>query len=224
MNILVRKGRSADAAFLARSILIAGRAHVAKGIWEVVLDAPEEECILFLTHLAVTDTPHLFHYSCSFIAETVSGMPVGSLGGYDPQKLGYKALQDALPGVYRKLGLPPEAFRAAGERADKILACLPKEIANAWVIDSVATMPGYRAMGVAEGLLHRVLAEGRNLGYRIAQVNMYIGNEPALRLYEKLGFAINEEKRDAYFEKMIGSPGMLSLVRKLCGLRIVNHL
>lgn len=44
---------------------------------------------------------------------------------------------------------------------------------------------------------------------------MYIGNEHALHLYHKFGFKIVEEKRDQYFEEKIGSPGVLSLVRKL---------
>jgi ribosomal protein S18 acetylase RimI-like enzyme len=44
---------------------------------------------------------------------------------------------------------------------------------------------------------------------------MYIGNEPALNLYKKMGFEVIEEKRDEYFERTIGSPGMLSLARTL---------
>ena len=44
---------------------------------------------------------------------------------------------------------------------------------------------------------------------------MYIGNEPALNLYGKLGFEIVEETRDEYFEQNIGSPGMLSLAKEL---------
>ena len=65
----IRKCRAGDAAFLAESILIAGRAHVKKGIWEIVLGISEEACLRFLEHLTVTEIPHLFHYSCSFIAE-----------------------------------------------------------------------------------------------------------------------------------------------------------
>ena len=215
MNIQIRKCRAGDAHFLARAILLAGRAHVSKGIWEIVLDIPEEECLRFLEHVAATEIPHLFHYSVSFIAETDDLLPVGSLGGYDPQKTGYQALQRAFPEVYKKLHLSQETFQGANERADKILACLPKEADNAWVVDSVATLPEYRGRGVAEFLLQAVLEEGKNLGYKVAQVNMYIGNEPALRLYQKLGFSIIDETRDVYFEKMIGSPGMLSLSKKI---------
>ena len=200
---------------MARSILIAGRAHVPKGIWEVVLNTSEEECLRFLEHIAVTEIPHLFHYSCYFIAETSDTIPIGSLGGYDPKKLGYGSLQQALQSVYKKLAWTGQEAQKANERAAKILACLPREIDNAWVIDSVATMPEYRGRGVAESLLQTVLDEGRKQGYSLAQISLYIGNEPALRLYKKLGFEVIDETRDTYFEEKICSPGMLSLTRKL---------
>jgi ribosomal protein S18 acetylase RimI-like enzyme len=215
MDIQIRKAKAGDAPFLARSILIAGRAHVSKGIWEIVLNMPESDCLRFLELLASTGATHLFHYSSSFIAETDDNIPVGSLGGYNPKKSGYQSLQRALPEVYRKLQLPGLDFESANERAAKILAGLPEELDYAWVIDSVATMPEYRGRGIAERMLHAVLDEGKKLGYQIAQVNMYIGNEPALHLYQKLGFTIIEETLDTYFEESIGSPGMLSLTRKI---------
>jgi ribosomal protein S18 acetylase RimI-like enzyme len=215
MDIHIRNAHQEDASFLARSILIAGRAHVKKGIWEVILGLPEEQCLNFLQNIAVTGPPHLFHYSCYFIAETSMKDITGSLGGYSPEMKGYQALQQAIPAVYKKLQLPEKISRDANERAAKIMACLPKEIDNAWVVDSVATMTEYRGNGIAESLLRKVLDEGKKQGHKLSQVNMYIGNEPALHLYQKIGFEIIEEKRDRYFEEKIGSPGMLSLVLQL---------
>ena len=215
MNIHIRNGRLDDAHFLARSILMAGRAHVAKGIWEVILGLPEEQCIRFLQNIALTGPPHLFHYSSYLIAQTPDKVMTGSLGGYNPKLRGYQALQQAIPAVYKKLQLPIEISRAANERAARIMSCLPKEIDNAWVVDSVATLPEYRGRSIAEKLLHHVLAEGKRQGHKLSQVNMYIGNQPALHLYQKIGYTIFEEKRDKYFEENIGSPGMLSLVKHL---------
>lgn len=215
MNIHIRNARQSDAPFLAKAILIAGRAHVKKGIWEVILGLPEAQCFDFLQNIAITDPPHLFHYSCYFIATTDMQDMAGSLGGYNPELMGYQALQQAIPAVYSKLKLPEKISRGANERAARMMACLPKEIDNAWIIDSVATLPEYRGRGVAETLLFKVLDEGKKLGYKLSQVNMYIDNEPALQLYRKMGFAIIEEKCDKYFEENIGSPGMLSLVKHL---------
>ena len=111
--------------------------------------------------------------------------------------------------------MPSQAFQKANERAAAILTCLPADIDNAWVIDSVATMPEYRGRGVAERLLVAVMAEGSKQGYSLAQIVMYDGNEPALQLYKKMRFEVIEKTRDKYFEKEICAPGMLSLSRKL---------
>lgn len=215
MDIKIRKCVPEDAVFLAKSILFAGRAHVSKGIWEFVLDASERECLLFLEQAVVTTVPHLFHYSGALIAETPDNVPAGSLGGYDPKTHGYQSLQQALPEVYKKLAMPETTFQDAEERADRILQCLPREIPDAWVIDSVATVPEYRRSGIAESLLQAMMTEGRKRGFSRTQINIYVGNKPALHLYKKLGFTVIEETQDAFFEKEIGSPGMMSLVRNL---------
>ena len=213
--MLIRHATPQDAAILAKIILLAGRAHVKKGIWEVVLNDTAEECEVFLRHLLITVKPHLFHYSCYLIAEVAGIGPVGGLGGYDPRVSGYQALQQVIPEVYEKLSLSKQALRDAQERASRILACLPEEIDGAWTIDSVAVIPEHREKGAAEMLLHKILEKGKRKGYLKAQVNMYIGNEPALNLYNKFDFKIIEENRDTYFEENIGAPGMLSLIKYL---------
>jgi hypothetical protein len=137
----IRRASPNDAYFLAKAILIAGRAHVTKGIWEVILGGTEDECLSFIHHLSTTQIPHLFHYSYYLIAEE-GGFPIGSLGGYDPRISGYRSLQKAIPEVAQKLNLPPQGTNLS-ERASKILSCLPREIDGAWVIDSVATLPAH---------------------------------------------------------------------------------
>jgi ribosomal protein S18 acetylase RimI-like enzyme len=213
--VQIRQATPEDASFLAKAILISGRAHVKKGIWEVILGGTDEECEIFLHHISITKIPHLFHYSNYLIAEIDSIGPVGGLGGYDPRISGYHALQKAIPDVVKKINLPEQAFKDSQERSSRILACLPKEIVGAWVIDSVAVLLEYRGKGTAERLLKKILEKGKRQTHLKAQVNMYIGNEPALNLYRKFGFEIIEEIRDKYFEENIGSPGMLSLARDL---------
>lgn len=212
--IQIRRATSSDAPFLAKAILVAGRAHVQKGIWEVILGGIEEEVVRFLQCVSITDIPHLFHYSCYLIAEQ-DGCPVGCLGGYNPEVAGYQALEQAIPEVVKSLNLPEKDFKESVERSARILACLPSAINGAWVIDSVATLPGLRRKGVADKLLTRILETGKSRGHGRSQVNVYIGNEPALKLYRKFGFDIIEEKRDKYFSDQIGSPGVLSLARDL---------
>jgi ribosomal protein S18 acetylase RimI-like enzyme len=213
MDLIIRNAKANDASFLAWLILTGGRAHVKRGIWEVILHQPEEDCLSFLELLTITNTPHLFHHSCYLIAETESG-PVSGLGGYDPDILGYPKLIEALPEVYGKLSKVPTEEMLAGQ-PPRITACIPPSVQGAWVVDSVATLPAFRRQGIVDRLLDRILDAGRKKGYRQAQISIYIGNTPAQRVYEKHGFKLLDQWPDPYFEKEIGSPGMARLVRNL---------
>lgn len=213
MNIEIRAGRREDASFLAWVILTAGRAHVQRGIWEVVLGGSEEENLAFLQELIVTKTPHHLRYPCFFIAE-VDDRPVAGLGGYDPRILGYPALRKAVVEVSKKMGLSG-ADQAAMKRSERVLCCIPDEVEGAWVIDSVATLPEFRRRGMVDKLLEEMLEKGRKQGFQRAQINMYIGNTPAQKAYEKHRFRVLDEKRHPAFEEEIGSPGMIRLVRDL---------
>lgn len=213
MDIHIRQARAEDADFLAWLMIIAGRAHVTRGIWEVILGGTEQECLIFLKHLAVTTTPHLFHHSCYLIAES-DGKPAAGLGGYDPSRLGYIALQKAMPEVFRKLGyLGPSP--EANNRAERVLCCIPDNVKGAWIIDSVATLPAYRRKGLVDRLLTVILEKGRQKDFQRAQINLYIGNRPAQRAYEKHGFKIVAHKCHPDFEDEIGSPGMICMLRNL---------
>ena len=213
MDIQIRSARPEDAPFLAWVILISGRAHVQRGIWEVILGGTEEESLTFLQQLSVSNTPHLFHHSCFLIAE-VDAHPVAGLGGYDPRVLGYTALRQAVVEVSQKMGFsgPDEG---AMKRSERVLCCIPEEVEGAWIIDSVATVPEFRRKWIVGKLLEEILEKGRKQGFHLAQINMYIGNVPARRAYEKHGFKVIDEKRHPDFEAEIGSPGMMRLLRDL---------
>jgi RimJ/RimL family protein N-acetyltransferase len=56
---------------------------------------------------------------------------------------------------------------------------------------------------------------GRERGAKTADIGVLIGNDPAQRAYEKCGFAVVDERRDAEFEAVYGSPGARMLRRTL---------
>jgi ribosomal protein S18 acetylase RimI-like enzyme len=60
-----------------------------------------------------------------------------------------------------------------------------------------------------------VLDEGRRRGHALAQLTILLGNAPAQRAYEKLGFKRAEERRHPDFEAAIGCPGLGRLTRDL---------
>ena len=65
-------------------------------------------------------------------------------------------------------------------------------------INNMAMRPGYRAQGIGTALLHRVLAEARQLGARRATLEVRASNEEARRLYERLGFYVAGTRRNYY--------------------------
>ena len=213
MDVQIRTGRPEDASFLAWVILTAGRAHVQRGIWEVILGGSEEECLAFLQTLIVTKIPHHLRYPCFLVAE-VDGRSVAALGGYDPKILGYPDLTKAVVEVSKKMGFSAPD-KAATKRSERVLCCIPDEVERAWVVDSVATLPEFRRRGIVDKLLEEMLEKGRTQGFQRAQINMYIGNTPAQKAYEKHGFRVLDEKRHPVFEEAIGSPGMMRLLRDL---------
>jgi len=213
MDIQIRSARPKDSEFLAWLILTAGRAHVARGIWEIILGGTEQDSLEFLNLLAVTATHHPFHYSRYLIA-AADGRPAAGLGGYDPKICGYDALYRAMPEVFAKLGYTGPDTEAK-KRAERVLCCIPEDTESAWIIDSVATLPEYRRKGLVDRLLVAILEKGRQEGFQRAQISIYIGNRPAQRAYEKYGFKIVDEKRHPDFEAEIGSPGMARMLRNL---------
>ncbi len=207
--IKIRQAQKEDAAFLAWLILTAGRAHVKRGIWEVILVSSEKDCLAFLEMVAVTQKPHLFQHTCYLVAE-LDGEPVAGLGGYDPNKLGYPALHKALAEVFVQIGLNPDEMNS--NQPHRILDCVPDAVEGAWIIDSVATLPEHRRKGIVDSLLEAIIERGRRQDFQCTQINIYIGNVAAQRAYEKHGFKIIDEKQDPYFEGQIGSPGMARLL------------
>ena len=57
-------------------------------------------------------------------------------------------------------------------------------------------------------LVDEALTNARKEGYRTAALNILIGNYEAQRVYEKFGFVVTDEKKDASFEQLFGIPGV----------------
>ena len=65
-------------------------------------------------------------------------------------------------------------------------------------INNLAMRAQFRAQGIGTALLHRVLAEARELGARRATLEVRASNSPARRLYERLGFGVAGTRRNYY--------------------------
>ena len=65
-------------------------------------------------------------------------------------------------------------------------------------INNLAMRPQLRAQGIGTALLHRVLAEARELGARRATLEVRASNARARQLYDRLGFYVAGTRRNYY--------------------------
>jgi ribosomal protein S18 acetylase RimI-like enzyme len=212
MSVKIRRGEAADAAFLARVMMLASRGHLQRGVWDLIAGGPEDNCLDYLRRLALAQPVSLCHYS-SFIVAEHDGRPAAALCGFDPRAGGWQMLGDAMQNVQREMGWTRADEKASADRTAPVWQCTFDTLEGAWVIESVATMPGFRRRGLADSLMAEILEIGRTRGHRIAQLTILIGNVAAQRAYEKAGFRVKDEKRHRDFEAALGAPGFMRMVR-----------
>jgi len=214
MNLKIRPARADDAKLLAWCMLMSGRSHLKVGIWDFIISQPEKKCLAFLEKLSLQGPRHMCYYKEFLVAE-VDGKPVAALEGFDPVSNGEETVAEPMAAVIKKMGLREQDMASGQQALVAFMTCHSDFMEGAWVVEQVATLPEYRRIGAVNRLLEAILDKGRKQGFRLAQVSFYIGNTPAERAYKKAGFKYADEKRHSDFEALIGSPGMVRLVRDI---------
>jgi translation initiation factor 4G len=184
------------------------------GIWDLIISQPEDTCLRFLEMLALQGPRHMCYYTEFLVAE-VDGRPVAALEGFDPIENGEETVAEPMAAVIGRTGLTEQDMAPGQQALAAFMTCHSDFAEGAWIIEQVATRPEYRRRGAIGGLLEAVLDKGRQKGFELAQVSFYIGNTPAQQAYEKAGFKYHDEKRHPDFERVIGCPGMVRLLRDL---------
>ncbi|HEV8574139.1 MAG TPA: GNAT family N-acetyltransferase [Dehalococcoidia bacterium] len=198
--------------FVAWVVMASNRSHLAKGMWDLSLGMDEEGVLRYLEVLADTDTMHWGHHSLFKVAE-VDGVPAAGMCGFFENELGPATMMAGAAEVNQKTGRTAEDVAAGWERSKAILGIVIEHEPGAWVVEHVATKAEFRRRGLVERLVHEMLGHGRERGATVADIGVLIGNDAAQRAYEKCGFVVVEEKRDATFEAAYGSPGARMLRR-----------
>ena len=135
--------------------------------------------------------------------------------GFFENELGPASVMAGAAEANQKTERTLEDVAAGWERSKAIMGIVMEHEPGAWVVEHVATRPEFRRRGLVERLVHEMLERGRERGATTADIGVLIGNEPAQRAYEKCGFEVVEEKRDAAFEAAYGSPGARMLRQRL---------
>jgi ribosomal protein S18 acetylase RimI-like enzyme len=213
-DVTIVDARPEHAPFIAWVMLTAARSHVKKGMWEFMAGPDEARTVRFLEALASTDEAHWAHHSLFLVAE-VGGRPASALCGYFDEEHGTATLASVVPAVLQAVGVTPEEFAAGWQAGGSVVNVAPEHVAGAWIVEHVATLPEFRRQGLVDRLMASVLEKGRARGATVADIGVLTGNDRAQRAYEKAGFRVIDEKRDAQFEAAYGCPGIRALSRPL---------
>jgi translation initiation factor 4G len=200
--------------FVAWVQLAAARSHLPLGTWDFYVGGDEQECLRYLETLASTNGRHFAHYTNFLVAE-VDGKPAAGLSGYFEAEHGMGALAAGMEEANEKIGRSAEEHAAGWQRAGSIALCTPEHPERAWIVEWVATAPEFRRRGLIDALMAEILERGRQRDASIADIGVYIENDPAQRAYEKAGFEVVGEKRHPEFQAAYGSPGIRLLRRSI---------
>lgn len=202
--------------FVAWVVLTASRSHLERSLYDFTIGDDEAEVLRYLEVLADTDIVHWAHYHYSlFLVAEVDGVPVSGLCGFSDSEYPVESLIAGGAEANWKFGRSPEEVAAGWQKAGSIANLTQTHEPGTWVVEHVATKPDFRRRGLLERLMQEMLERGRQHGATVADIGVLIGNDPAQRAYEKCGFAVIEEKRDAAFEAAYGCPGARLLRRTI---------
>ena len=124
------------------------------------MDSPEQDCLVFLKQLALTESRSFSHYSRFILAE-LDGCPASALCGYNPEDASISKFQQAAQEVANGLGWSDDETEVFCQRFGPYVTCMLEEPAGTWVIENVATLPRFRKRGLMNSLFQRILEMGR---------------------------------------------------------------
>jgi hypothetical protein len=203
MNITVRKAAESDAAMLAQAMLTSSRSGKKIGIFDLIFETSDNaELIKRLEALVTTQTKSYCHYSNFLLA--VRGDKIGgTLCGYESRV----ATHDIFTNALAELGVD-EGYQ---ERIATFLLVESAIDRQTWMLDFMTVSEGCEPLPVVSELLKKSLLTARLKGYRKAQTMVEIGSSDTERLYEKLGFAVKDEKRSELYAQQFGRAGIKRL-------------
>ncbi len=213
METTTRRAVPGDAAALAVICYMAGRSQSERSIYDLLYPGPygdTPERLSQLERTLVTGQVSWLHHSKFLVAE-VGGRVAAGLSGFSREEMG----EGDFGLAFVEMGWTGPDFQSMAERMAPYFKVDPPKPDGVWVVENVATFPGFRGRGLVNRLLEEMLQVGRERGHTLAQINIMTGNTPAQRAYEKVGFRVDREFSDPSFEEFFGWPGMTSLLLQL---------
>jgi ribosomal protein S18 acetylase RimI-like enzyme len=210
---LLRRAKQDDAGPIAYLTYLAGQGHVERSTYDLMFPGPPgptPERLAEMARLLGTKTLSWFHY-VSYAVIELEGQVVSALGTFAAREARKSVLVSALA----EMGWTERDIAAMTENLRPYFNVEPPKSLDAWIIENVATLPGFRRAGFVNDLMEDAIRRGRQRGFRRMELSIFTGNVAAQRVYEKVGFRVTEEFRDDAFESYFGCPGMAKMELKL---------
>jgi len=125
MTIKIRRGSADDAPFLASILLSSSRAHLPRGIWDLIIGKDDKGCLEYLTRLVVTEPKSLYHYESFQVAE-IEGTQAAALGGFPLDASRWSRVSEVLSQVQQGLGLDRSGSGSLATTDGPCLVLLPR--------------------------------------------------------------------------------------------------
>ena len=209
----IRPAGPDDAGFIARNILSAQRGPRPRGWFDIALAQPESQVLDFLKRLAAGQQRSWYQASQFLLAE-IDGQPAAALCAM-PSRVARETIRPAIEEAAHNSGMNSAELAAIFTRGAYARPCWIQGGDEDWLIEHAASLQAFRGRGLMQTLIAHGLDAGRAAGFARASITFVIGNDAAERCYAKAGFAFAEEKRDAEFEALTGTPGFRRFARAI---------
>lgn len=239
----LERAKASDADFLGLACVSSERAHIGRGIWDIVFGddskAPDEPSPFpqrVLTRVVADPeaTAMPYHHSRFLVIRRASdGAPVASACAYASvggvslfSEASRAALTRAAVALSEEDAKAPGDGAAAEWTAEKCEEAYPrlKFVAEsfpgvaaadgspipydgAWMIEAVYTLAEERGKGLAAAVTKGALDAGKEAGCPNCIINTHLGNDGAVRVYERLGFSFVADGDSDACEAKLGVRG-----------------
>jgi ribosomal protein S18 acetylase RimI-like enzyme len=205
MEALIRPAVKNDAPRIAYIMYLAGRGQVERSVYDLIIPGafgPTPDRLFVMERLLTTKVVSMYHHTHFTVAE-VGGEVVSALSCFPFEDGRVRHIRAA----FREIGWSDGDMLAMVDRIEPFTEVEPKYPHDHWIIENAATYEGYRGRGLMRMLFEGAIEKGRARGYTTMHLSCFTGN-PAVDLYEKLGFRVTRTSTGERFEEIFGCPGM----------------
>ena len=212
MEHVTRDATAEDAIDIAKLYYLAGKSHVDRSIYDLMIPGPPgmtEERIEAIAKIASTEAPSWLNLSHYKVIE-VDGKVASGLATFTTEEAGGRQLGQAM----MEAGWGVKDLLSMGRRLRVWSGVDPGREHGYLVVENVATFDGFRDNGFSAELLAMAIESAREQGLKGLQLTVLLGNDPAIRVYEKAGFELVKSKESKKFNKVFTSPGAGQMLLK----------